>query len=49
LQNDYETAVANEQSADGALKAAREALLIFGKSPAEIDAFIAKRQSNPRS
>ncbi len=46
-QNDYETAVANEQSADGALKAAREALLIFGKSPAEIDAIIAKRAVEP--
>jgi cobalt-zinc-cadmium efflux system membrane fusion protein len=46
-QNDYETAVANEQSADGALKAAREALLIFGKSPAEIDAIIAKREVEP--
>ena len=46
-QNDYETAVANEQSADGALKAAREALLIFGKSPAEIDAIIAKRTVEP--
>jgi len=46
-QNDYETAVANEQSADGALKAARAALLIFGKTPAEIDAIIAKRQVEP--
>jgi len=46
-QNDYETAVANEQSADGALKAAREALLIFGTSPAEIDRIIAKREVEP--
>jgi cobalt-zinc-cadmium efflux system membrane fusion protein len=46
-QNDYETAVANEESADGALKAAREALLIFGKSPAEVDAIIAKREVEP--
>ncbi len=42
-QNDYEAAVANEQSADGALAAAREDLRIFGKSPTEIDAIIGKR------
>ena len=29
-QNDYETAVANQQSAEGALKAARDAVAIFG-------------------
>jgi cobalt-zinc-cadmium efflux system membrane fusion protein len=46
-QNDYEAAVANEQSADGTLKAAREALRIFGQSPAEIDAIIAKRKVEP--
>jgi cobalt-zinc-cadmium efflux system membrane fusion protein len=46
-QNDFETAVANEQSADGALEAAREALLIFGKSQAEIDTIIAKRKVEP--
>lgn len=43
-QNDYETAVANQKAAEGALRAARNALLVFGKTPAEIDALIARRQ-----
>jgi len=46
-QNDYESAVANEQSADGALKAARGALLIFGKTPTEIDTLVAEREVEP--
>jgi cobalt-zinc-cadmium efflux system membrane fusion protein len=46
-QNDYEAAVANEQSADGALEAARAALAIFGKTTREIDAIIAKRLVEP--
>jgi len=33
---DYETAVANQASADGALRAARHAVAIFGKSEAEM-------------
>jgi cobalt-zinc-cadmium efflux system membrane fusion protein len=43
-QNDYETALANAQSAEGALRAARAAVAIFGKTPAEIDKIIAVRQ-----
>ncbi len=43
-QNDYETAVANQQSAEGALKAARDALAIFGRTPAEIDHIVATRE-----
>ncbi len=43
-QNDYETAVANQQSAEGALKAAREAVGIFGRTPGQIDRIIANRQ-----
>ena len=43
-QNDYETAVANQASADGALRAARHAVAIFGKSEAEIDRIVASRQ-----
>jgi cobalt-zinc-cadmium efflux system membrane fusion protein len=43
-QNDYETAVANQQSAEGALKAARDAVAIFGKTEAEIDRIVAARQ-----
>ena len=43
-QNDYETAVANQQSAEGALKAARAAVAIFGRTPAQIDHIVATRE-----
>jgi membrane fusion protein, heavy metal efflux system len=43
-QNDYETAVANQQSAEGALKAARDAVAIFGRTPGEIDHIVATRE-----
>jgi cobalt-zinc-cadmium efflux system membrane fusion protein len=43
-QNDYETAVANEQSAEGALRAARDAVAVFGRTQAQIDAIIAARR-----
>jgi len=43
-QNDYETAVANEYSAEGALRAARNAVAIFGKTDAEIDRIITSRK-----
>lgn len=43
-QNDYETAVANQQTAEGALRAARNAVAIFGKTEAEIDRIVAKRE-----
>ncbi|MGO9991662.1 MAG: efflux RND transporter periplasmic adaptor subunit [Steroidobacteraceae bacterium] len=43
-QNDYETAVANQQSAEGALRAARNAVAIFGKTESEIDRIIATRR-----
>jgi cobalt-zinc-cadmium efflux system membrane fusion protein len=43
-QNDYETAVANQQGAEGALKAARDVLSIFGRTPAQIDHIIATRE-----
>jgi cobalt-zinc-cadmium efflux system membrane fusion protein len=43
-QNDYETAVANQYTAEGALRAARHAVAIFGKSEAEIDQLVASRQ-----
>jgi cobalt-zinc-cadmium efflux system membrane fusion protein len=42
-QNDYESAVANQQSAEGALRAARNAVAIFGKTDAEIDHIVASR------
>ena len=43
-QNDYETAVANQQSAEGALRAARDAVAIFGKTAAQIDHIVATRR-----
>jgi membrane fusion protein, heavy metal efflux system len=46
-QNDYETAVANQQTAEGALKAARNAVAIFGKTETQIDRIVAKRQVEP--
>ncbi len=46
-QNDYEAAVANQQTAEGALKAARNAVAIFGKTPAEIAGIVARRQVEP--
>jgi cobalt-zinc-cadmium efflux system membrane fusion protein len=46
-QNDYETAVANQQTAEGALKAARNAVAIFGKTQPEIDRIVASRQVEP--
>ena len=42
-QNDFETAVANEQTAVGALRAARAAVSVFGKTDAEIDRIVASR------
>jgi len=43
-QNDYESAVANQQTAEGALRAARNAVAIFGKTEAEVDHIVATRQ-----
>jgi cobalt-zinc-cadmium efflux system membrane fusion protein len=43
-QNDYETAVAAESTAEGALRAARSALAVFGKNEAEIDRIVATRK-----
>jgi membrane fusion protein, heavy metal efflux system len=43
-QNDYETAVANQQSAEGTLRAARNAVAIFGKTESQIDRIVTTRQ-----
>lgn len=43
-QNDYEAAIANEQSAEGALRAARNAVAIFGKTESQIDHIVATRR-----
>jgi membrane fusion protein, heavy metal efflux system len=43
-QNDYETAVANQYSAEGALRAARRNVAVFGKTEAQIDHIVAHRE-----
>jgi len=43
-QNDYEAAVAASRTAEGALRAARDAVAIFGRTPAQIDRIIATRR-----
>jgi membrane fusion protein, heavy metal efflux system len=44
---DLEQAVSDQQSAEGALKAARDAVALFGKSGAEIDRIVATRSIDP--
>jgi membrane fusion protein, heavy metal efflux system len=46
-QREKEQAISDQQTADGALKAARDAVLVFGKTPAEIDQMIASRKIDP--
>ncbi len=46
-QREHEQAVNDEQTANGALKAAREAVRIFGKTADEMDRIIATRQLDP--
>jgi membrane fusion protein, heavy metal efflux system len=46
-QREYEQATSDQQTADGALKAARDAVRVFGKTDAEIDRMIASRQIDP--
>jgi membrane fusion protein, heavy metal efflux system len=43
-QKDYEQAVSDQQSAEAAYKAARDAVRIFGKSDAEIDRILERRR-----
>ena len=43
-QRDYEQAISDHQTAEGALKAARDAVRIFGKTDAEIDKMVADRK-----
>jgi cobalt-zinc-cadmium efflux system membrane fusion protein len=43
-QNDFETAVASQHTAEGALQAARHAIAIFGRSASEIDHIMNARQ-----
>jgi membrane fusion protein, heavy metal efflux system len=46
-QRELEQAISDQQTADGALKAARDAVLVFGKTDAEIDRMIATRKTDP--
>ena len=46
-QREREQAISDEQTADGALKAARDAVRVFGKTDAEIDQMIASRKIDP--
>jgi cobalt-zinc-cadmium efflux system membrane fusion protein len=46
-QKDLEQAISDQQTAEGALKAARPAVRIFGKTEAEIDQIVAKRRIDP--
>jgi cobalt-zinc-cadmium efflux system membrane fusion protein len=46
-QRDLEQAISDQQTADGALKAARDAVRIFGKTDVDIDRIIAQRMADP--
>jgi len=43
-EKDYEQAVSDQQTAEGAYKAARDAVHVFGKTDAEIDRIVAERR-----
>ena len=46
-QRELEQAINDQQTAEGALKAARDAVRIFGKSEAEMDQIVASRKIDP--
>jgi len=46
-QRELEQAISDQQTAEGALKAARDAVRLFGKSETEIDQIIASRKIDP--
>jgi membrane fusion protein, heavy metal efflux system len=46
-QKDLEQAISDQQTAEGALRAARDAVRIFGKTDAEIDKIVAERIADP--
>ena len=46
-EREKEQAVSDQQTAEGALKAARDAVRVFGKTDAEIDQMIASRKIDP--
>jgi cobalt-zinc-cadmium efflux system membrane fusion protein len=46
-EREKEQAISDQQTAEGALKAARDAVRVFGKTDAEIDQMIASRKIDP--
>jgi cobalt-zinc-cadmium efflux system membrane fusion protein len=46
-EREYEQATSDQQTAEGAMKAARNAVRVFGKTDAEIDQIIASRRVDP--
>jgi membrane fusion protein, heavy metal efflux system len=46
-QRDFEQATSDNQTAEGAYRAARDAVRIFGKTDAEMDRIVEKRQVDP--
>jgi cobalt-zinc-cadmium efflux system membrane fusion protein len=46
-EKDLQQAISDQQTAEGALKAGRDAVRVFGKSEAEIDAIVANRRIDP--
>src|SRR5208282_4141759 len=46
-EREKEQATSDQQTAEGALKAARDAVLVFGKTDAEIDQMIVLRRTDP--
>jgi membrane fusion protein, heavy metal efflux system len=46
-QHDLEQAISDQQTAEGNLRAGRDAVRIFGKSDAEIDRIVADRKADP--
>jgi membrane fusion protein, heavy metal efflux system len=46
-QKDVEQAVSDQQTAEGALRAGRDAVRIFGKTESEIDTIIKERKADP--
>lgn len=46
-QKELEQAISDQQTAEGAVKAARDAVRVFGKTEAEIDQLIASRKIDP--
>jgi cobalt-zinc-cadmium efflux system membrane fusion protein len=46
-EKDMQQAISDQQSAEGSLKAARDAVRVFGKGETEIDEIVAKRKIDP--